>query len=141
MRKFLYLYTRAQAKAPKTNGRETRGVVTLIYHFGVLPAQAPHTAGVGREKGVTPRLHVQVFDPTSTTTRHQGREQGYSLVAWLSHLTIDHAPLSRRGTTPTPNRDTSNIWALIALFPHSAQKILAGLIPSQFRRLWPPSIP
>ena len=34
---------------------------------------------------------------------------GYSSVACLSHLTIDHASLSRRSTVPTPNRDTSNI--------------------------------
>ena len=31
----------------------------------------------------------------------------------LSHLTIDHASLSRRSTVPSPNRDTCNIWALI----------------------------
>ena len=42
----------------------------------------------------------------------------YSFVACLSHLTIDHASLSRRSTVPTPNRDTSNIWALITLHPH-----------------------
>ena len=30
----------------------------------------------------------------------------------ISHLTIDQAFLSRRKTVPTPNRDTSNIWAL-----------------------------
>ena len=42
----------------------------------------------------------------------------YSFVACLSHLTIDHASLSRRSTVPTPNRDTSNIWALITLFPY-----------------------
>ena len=29
-----------------------------------------------------------------------------------SHLTIDNAPLSRRSTVPTPNRDTSNILPL-----------------------------
>ena len=35
-----------------------------------------------------------------------------------SYLTIDHASLSRRSTVPTPNRDTSNIWALITRFPY-----------------------
>ena len=35
----------------------------------------------------------------------------------IGHLTIDHASLSRRSTVPTPNRDTSNIWALITFFP------------------------
>ena len=39
----------------------------------------------------------------------QGRGEGggaYSFVARLSHLTIDHAILSRRSTVPTPTRDT-----------------------------------
>ena len=35
--------------------------------------------------------------------------------ARLSHETIDHAPLSRQGTVPIPNRDTSNIGAFITL--------------------------
>ena len=43
--------------------------------------------------------------------------EAYSFVACLSHLTIDHASLSRRSTVPTHNRDTSNFWALITLFP------------------------
>ena len=43
---------------------------------------------------------------------------GYSFVACLDHLTFDHASLSRRSTVPTPNRDTSNIWALITLLPY-----------------------
>ena len=55
--------------------------------------------------------------------REGGREGGgggraYSFVACLNHLTIDHASLSRRSTVPTPDRDTSNIWALIKLFPY-----------------------
>ena len=42
----------------------------------------------------------------------------YSLfVACLSHLTIDHAPLSSRSTVCIPNRDTSNVCALITIFP------------------------
>ena len=45
---------------------------------------------------------------------------GYSFFACLSHLTIDHASLSRRSTVPTPNRDTSNVWALITLLPYIA---------------------
>ena len=40
----------------------------------------------------------------------------YSFVACLSHLTIDHASVSRWCTVPAPDRDTSNIWALITLF-------------------------
>ena len=47
-----------------------------------------------------------------------GEGRGYSFVACLSHLTIDHACLSRRSNVPTPNDgDTSNVLALIALFP------------------------
>ena len=42
----------------------------------------------------------------------------YSFVARLSNSTIDHAPLWRRSTVPTPNRDTSNIWELTTLLPH-----------------------
>ena len=38
---------------------------------------------------------------------------GTYFVGCLSHLTIDHASLSRHSTVPTPKRDTSNIWALI----------------------------
>ena len=38
-----------------------------------------------------------------------GRAWAYFSVACLSHLTIDHASLSRRSTVPTPNGDTSNI--------------------------------
>ena len=30
----------------------------------------------------------------------------YSFVACVSHLTIDHASISRRSTVPTSNRDT-----------------------------------
>ena len=46
-----------------------------------------------------------------------GGRGAYSSVACLSHLALDHASLSRRSTVPTPNRDTSNIWALITLLP------------------------
>ena len=35
----------------------------------------------------------------------------------ISHLAIDQSSLSRRSTVPTPNRDTSNILALITFFP------------------------
>ena len=40
----------------------------------------------------------------------------YSFAACLSRLTIDHASVSRRSTGLIPNRDTSNVWALITLF-------------------------
>ena len=65
---------------------------------------------------------------------------GYSLVACLSHLTIDHAFLSRRSTVPAPDRDTSNIWALVTLLPYTTEKLFAHPIPVLFRRLRPQSI-
>ena len=40
-------------------------------------------------------------------------------VACVSHLTVDHATLSRRSTVPAPNRDTSNIGVLGTFFPHT----------------------
>ena len=43
--------------------------------------------------------------------------RGVVMVACLSHLTVDNASLSRQSTVPTPNRDTSNVWALNTLFP------------------------
>ena len=46
--------------------------------------------------------------------RAGGEERGGVLVCCcLGHLTVDHASLSRWSTVPTPNRDTSNIWALL----------------------------
>ena len=49
--------------------------------------------------------------------RQGGRGGGaYAFVAGLSHLAIDHVSFSRRSIVPTPNRDTSNIWALIVFF-------------------------
>ena len=47
---------------------------------------------------------------------------GYSLVACLCHSTIDYASLSRRSTVPTPNRDTSNTWAVSTFFPSTTQE-------------------
>ena len=55
---------------------------------------------------------------------------GVSFVACLSHLTIDHASLPGRSTVRTLSRDTVNLWALIALFPYSANKRFANLILS-----------
>ena len=52
-------------------------------------------------------------------TRGGGAGGGtHLLLACLSHLTIDHASLSRRSTVPTPRGDTSNIRALITFFFH-----------------------
>ena len=55
----------------------------------------------------------------------------YSFAACLSNLTIDHASLSSRSTVPTPNRDTSNIWALITLIPN----ITLATVCSSYPRL------
>ena len=41
---------------------------------------------------------------------------GYSFIACISQLAIDHALLSGRSTVPTPNKD-SNTWALLTLLP------------------------
>ena len=46
-----------------------------------------------------------------------GAGDAYSCVVCLSRLTVARASLSRRGTVPTPHRDTSIIWALIAFLP------------------------
>ena len=63
----------------------------------------------------------------------EGGGGAYSFVACLSNLTIDHASLSRRSTVPTPNRDTSNIWALITRLPYTTSKnCLLILSPSCF---------
>ena len=45
---------------------------------------------------------------------------GYSYIAGLSHLTIDHAFRSGRSTVPTPDRDTSNIWSASKLIEAAA---------------------
>ena len=54
--------------------------------------------------------------PTDKCLHTRAGGGGYSFVAWLSHLIVDHASLSRRTTALTPNRDTtSNIRAFITL--------------------------
>ena len=65
----------------------------------------------------------------------------YSFVACLSQLTIDQGSISRRSTVPIPNRNTSNIWALIMLFPYTTWNMFAHPIPVLFRRLRPPFFP
>ena len=65
----------------------------------------------------------------------------HSFVACPSHLTIDHASLSRRSAVPPPNRDTSNSSALIAFFSVNYIETFSLSYPlpvSLF--LWPPSI-
>ena len=55
---------------------------------------------------------------------------GCSFVGCLSNLTIDHASRWRRSTVPTPNGDTSNVWALNAFLPFICKKFLLVLSPS-----------
>ena len=69
------------------------------------------------------------FRATSKARRGVG---AYSFVACLSHLAIDRESLSRRSTVPTPNRDTSNIWALITLLPYVTKKLFAYPVPVLF---------
>ena len=65
----------------------------------------------------------------------KGGRGGYSFVACLSYLTIDHASLSRRSTVPTPNRDTSNIWTLSTVLPYMAhENVWLFLAPSSLAR-------
>ena len=64
-----------------------------------------------------------------------GKSRGHLLLA-LSHLTIDHASLSRRSTVPTPNRDTSNDWALITPFLHILHKNCSLILPPSWHRGW-----
>ena len=83
--------------------------------------------------------------------RRQGREGcgdggrgggAYSFVACLGHVTNDHTSLSRRSTVPTPNRNTSNNWALIAFRPYRVifAAVLFQLVVSNqaFWRYTPP---
>ena len=46
--------------------------------------------------------------------------RAHFFVACLSHLIIDHVSLSRRSTVLSPDRDTSNIWALVMLLLYEA---------------------
>ena len=61
------------------------------------------------------------------------RGWGYSFVACLSHVTIDHASLSRRSTVPTPNRHLQHLGA------HYASSIycMETVCLSSLRPVWP----
>ena len=112
-----------------------------LNHFPVWPL--PETHGVTaswvpyHKHYVTralPLCGVKVLHPAQIIyLDRRGRGGAYSIVACISHLTIDQASLSRRGTVPTPNRDTSSISAGITFFPiFSTSKILLTLSPSCF---------
>ena len=89
---------------------------------------------------VDPRIPTSPGRTATSGFHRPGMEErggGYSFVSRLSHLTIDHACLSRRSTVLAPinNRDTFNNWALITLFPYITYKLFANRIPFLF---WPP---
>ena len=77
------------------------------------------------------REHTYAFhvERVSWTGGARGREGGgvYSFVARLSHLTIDHASLSRQSTASTiPNRDTSKFGRSVRFSFHYAVGGLEG---------------
>ena len=55
--------------------------------------------------------------------RWRGAGGAYSFVAYLSHLTIDHASLSRHGAPFLLLIETSNIWTLITLLPYITKTV------------------
>lgn len=67
----------------------------------------------------------------------EGRGWGYSFAACHSHLTIDHAPLFRRSTNSTPNRNTPSTWAQLPLFQRGRERS-AGVHAFYRRRKRPP---
>ena len=81
--------------------------------------------GIGDRENVFPRkehriayispYNVSVFLHAPRAASWGALGRAFLFVACLSHLSVDHASLSRRRAVPTPNRDTSNICALITL--------------------------
>ena len=61
-----------------------------------------------------------------------GGGRAHSLIACLSHLTIDHASLSRRSTVPARNRDTSTFGRSLRFFHMLHINLLLILSPSCF---------
>ena len=55
------------------------------------------------------RSLVAVSNATGLEGERGGAGGAYSFVGCLSHLTLDHASLSRRSTVPTPKGGTFNI--------------------------------
>ena len=60
-------------------------------------------------------------------------------VVYLSHVTIDHASLSKASTPPTPNR-LQRLGAHYVFSIYYIDFCFVHLLPFLFRRLWPPSI-
>ena len=77
-------------------GEGERGVVAVRVMVGVIVVVA--VEGEGVEGGL-------------------GKGGAYSCVACLCHFNIDHASLARRGTVPTPDRDSSQHLGAYYAFP------------------------
>ena len=59
----------------------------------------------------------------------EGGGEAYSFVACVkSHLTIDHASLSRRGTVPNPNRHTAR-GGVVIIIMHGRNRMTAVIDP------------
>ena len=80
------------------------------------------------------------FAITTVTTATEGRGEG--VLIRCCHLAFYYPFLSSRSAVPNPNRDISNIWVLITLFPYSILVITFCLFQFSllFGRLWSPSI-
>ena len=65
---------------------------------------------------------------------------GYSFVAYLSHLIIDRASLSRRSAVRTPNKRHLQHSGAHYAFLCTTYTRFAYVSPFLFRRLWPPFI-
>ena len=85
----------------------------------------------------------RVFADHANRVGEGGGGGAYSFLACLSNLTIDHTPLWRRSTVPTPSRGTSNNSALITFLPCVVMiHNFVCLYPASllFGHLWPPSV-
>ena len=129
--------TYTQSRGNKQHGMRGRGII-CTQHFDAFDSQGNMLGGGGGSvfdrNYVLDLMHGRsrmTIDPRNPTMpgrsmsgfHRPGRsaEGGGILMCCLPyfHLTIDHASLSRRSTVPTPNnRDTSNNWAVITLFPY-----------------------
>ena len=90
-----------QALAVCTHAMHVRSRMTIDHRFRTMPGRS--TSDFHR-----PGRHCL----HQARSRAGGWGEAIIYVACLSHLIVDHASPSGQ-TVPTPNRETSNIWALI----------------------------
>ena len=71
----------------------------------------------------TAKIRSSSSSEICSRAQNQNGGGGYSFAAYLRHLTIDHASLSRRSAVPSRinNRDTSNVWTLSTVLPYIAK--------------------